>query len=693
MVRALAGRSVSLLRYQRNLHQALKYFFVGVVAHFWAWSPILCQFGKALSQTPEQLPTKILIGTGLILFFYVLFIVAQSTVVIKTMGCCYEQLFGAPRTPNGTDHKFCASPCCGVANRNWEYQILAPAWMESSWFKLLQVRCMAVLAIRDVWSFMTLSLFWFGLGIVAIVQSVYRTDVAEDRTQQPQENYAQLTFLIIAGIAFWAVCLLVDRCCVNYSKQTQQSHKADQWCVCSRTCAKLATGVCIVAAMYFAWDAMLADGNFGPHEHVWLALLTLLTTGVTVLLFMMLGDKLARTDVVRRVHTVEESVSYKRLAQLHVCAAWFHMALILLSTFLGFVKDDVDGFNGFVRNWLLVNQKAYVMSPDYRVLFEISKDPTNATKFKYRTNEYDQTVVSYCASRNGFPIAILALSMLWSIASIIQHLHSYYAMTDQIAMIKRKFLRRFQTVHCTKFTCCCNKAYLSIVLIFAFVVLWIVFYVSGNDVTVIEAIGLAALYSVITTLCVALCAQLCEPNVNYDTLFLEAKPPTEDDSSSSDECEQGAIDDRRLFRQHKALRTSQIAKWKEYIFSASAMHFVLVYFTGSHNIHEIMQTTVICAVSLYFAMLSDRALISAERGAGYVSRDLPVHTNDRTGYALSIHDQVMLEMPFMLLSFFSKGILDVALTLPALRAGSSDASEWVTEVNKCSYNSTFAMTV
>ena len=123
-------------------------------------------------------------------------------------------------------------------------------------------------------------------------------------------------------------------------------------------------------------------------------------------------------------------------------------------------------------------------------------------------------------------------------------------------------------------------------------------------------------------------------------------------------------------------------KWIEYTFSASLMHVVVSYSAGISSSHELILSVCLFGGSMLTTNMANATLSRAEKNEFFVLEsptvvDLadnecrPASTCQkyrtckiRRSSNISIQTRVDNEMPFLFLSFFAKGVLCVALTLP-----------------------------
>ena len=533
------------------------------------------------------------------------------------------------------------------------------------------LKCMLSVALIDTSSFVCTSLYIFGIGCVAISVSVFRDKIA-DTDQKAVENFAQTALLLLAWIAFW--CVLWRKQYISREYEAL-GHKSivDLCTLMSGLAFGTIMGITSVLMLYF--DVML-------NVVFWILLCTAAILATILLVVCNLRKK---CNLIENDNNQNDDSAYDKLSNWHFKAAWFHMLLILFTFGIGVVKSGINDFSDFVDDWLLVMKPSYLMIPDYYVWDSISKNDT--LKHAYRLNTYNQTEINYCAAKKTFPVSFVLASVLWSLASATQHIISYMLLQQQAQLFTiGQLLSKIATWYAPNQTSnyCFYKQVVFTLVVCTLMILCVLFALQWDMFALI-------LMSVWTIgLLLTLIAQhfIAHTSLSTKVEFEKAIAISEESSDEDQEYASTVMNDssatannyQQKFVKRRLVNITRKGKWQEYIFSASLMHFVLLYFSGIRSVHEIVSTTILFGSSMYFALISDKALIKAEcklvRNAGLSG----------TGFVLDLNTQCDMEMPFIALSFLAKGILDFALTLPALRVSTENENEMQIIPTKCVYN-------
>ena len=97
-----------------------------------------------------------------------------------------------------------------------------------------------------------------------------------------------------------------------------------------------------------------------------------------------------------------------------------------------------------------------------------------------------------------------------------------------------------------------------------------------------------------------------------------------------------------------ALEQTSRFKWSEYTFSATLMHVVVLLYSNIYSSHEVVLSAGLLAISLSSVHAVEAEMSRLPRGE------------------LDVCTRAALEKPFVHLSFWSKGVLCLALTIPLL---------------------------
>lgn len=306
----------------------------------------------------------------------------------------------------------------------------------------------------------------------------------------------------------------------------------------------------------------------------------------------------------------EEAGAVARLSKYHKRAAIFHLCLVLYVFFVGiFNTNDQD----WGSDYLAMKRSVYLMTGDWKPVTD-AKDAGNPNipmvDDKYR--------IDYCATATPFLLYVVAIAIAWSTCSIVQHYFSACRLDQDVRALPSNFTTivvvivssGLPLVHAGGFT---TRTFVATLILLA--LLPVIFWVACSGVFSIY------LPNKITP--------IDQPRIRYASM----------------------INDTRVFR------------WTEYTLSATLMHIVVLLTAGILSAHEVFLSASMLSVSMIFANLSDQAMYEAEQEVIMTDRSY-----SRKKSNITVAEMVNTEKAFIFLSFFAKGVLTLALTLPFLFA-------------------------
>lgn len=316
-----------------------------------------------------------------------------------------------------------------------------------------------------------------------------------------------------------------------------------------------------------------------------------------------------------------------QFSHYHLAALFFHLTLVALTLFLGTLNEDID----WASDYIGLKRPAYFMTADWQRVSDIQDDNvTKALLMLQASNRSDPFLgmqgattpkipIAYCATNSPLKVYFLYICMAWSICSAAQHMVSWYRL--------RHFQEKYKFRHG-------RMEYWVLLLAFTlvFVSPALTRYGASWKPFALAAVLLPG---------VALLLQVAGLGV-FD-LF---------DDADEQVCIE-ATEPTTYQKAQWAIRDVRAYKWVEYTLSATLMHVVVTYVGGVLSAHELVLSAGALATSMLFCNMTDAALYEGEQQ----------HTL-RKASIISIRQSIDTEMPFIFLSWFAKGVLCIALTVP-----------------------------
>jgi hypothetical protein len=280
-----------------------------------------------------------------------------------------------------------------------------------------------------------------------------------------------------------------------------------------------------------------------------------------------------------------------------------HRAAAWFQAFLIALTLTMGASNGdfnWFHEYILRTENLFFYAPDWQHLVA-SEKTTDIVK------------IEMCASANPSKMYPILLSLCWSSCSLIQHLYSVERLQRETRGIPSNTKKR------------------SIHSFYVYVVVLIVWLIVSRRFLLLLTVGfgVAVLLKVVKFLTVDAVWDLLGP--------LRYSPGVESNQAA-----------------HQAILTVSAYKWIEYTFSAALMHIVVCSLGAVNSVHELALCVTCLSISMLFVNISECEL-----------RNMECHAeNTRSHSRISLRERVNLELPFIFLSFFAKGILTLALILP-----------------------------
>ena len=660
------------------LQHSLLYFGLGLVVHFFSWSPILCRIFRAMFRYPEEFPVPVWVGTFGIFFLYMSFVFAHATSIVKVAG---TYVYYVTRDSNkdvqrnsstGSDTSSTAgSDSLTTMPSTEQSDTSQEAWSraKTAW-TLLNCQFVSKLNLpkKACWYICHAVCFpqWkqialltvAGVGNLLSVIILYFPDQRnkffgeEDAKQSEAEGFALMSALFLAVLINLIVLVVTEKYMNNNLVES----------MLTKFINKLIQPVLVASsgfAFYYVWGNLVSSSIVKDAKAwQWGLVVVLVLTVLDILLFLdyCYGWKFKQTSVATKTIVVDKdklkatnTKLYSQLLNGHLYAAIFHMLLTLFAMCIGLVKYSTS-FTDWYENWILVHENMFLMLPDWDIYQNIS-DFNQTEKCQLVTcDEFERVELSYCAPEHSIGVYFILLSIGWSLMSAVQHLYSVKTMADALRGHKTQLRKLWNA----------NMIVFGPLLLISNVLVYMTF--EAKLVNILAAFVFAVFVQSCISI-VVLCSQQACMTTSDECQQAIAQ------ASSSDVTRQrlialpamrstASLPKPEITKQdllYDALNACRKAKWWEYLFSASLMHITLMHNMGIIGVHEIASTVLLFGISMLMALKSEKYLIKIETKVRRTSRVL-----------LDIHEIAQLELPYIFLSFFSKGLLDVSYTLPAL---------------------------
>jgi hypothetical protein len=418
--------------------------------------------------------------------------------------------------------------------------------------------------------------------------------------QQSAEPWATTSFLFLV----WIVVILVGGRLERRERDDTGGCCGD--CNCGGGLL-VTLYVSFSAGIFFLWGRFVMSNLTGVAPLGFIVVTAVLGVGILLAMWKQGSDRLAcpprKGGVADRDDDGAESV--KMLEGMHENAKRFHIGLVAFTLAVGAANGDRDWYTEYFG----MAKPSFFFTTDWESL--------ESERALRDASGGDGTVgIGYCASDKALPLFLVAICCTWSLLSALQHELS----RRRLANLADHDGNRMMSVR-------------NINILVAAVLATPAFYLNGLTVgSLCVFVGMIAPAIVIV-------------HVVYGGVWDLFDPPDTSTDTVAD-------------RYSRALDEVSAYKWIEYSLSASLMHIVVCYIGGVVSSHELVLCVCLLSGSLLTTNMANAALSRAERSEttsrGFV----------RNKSKISIRTRVDNELPFLFLSFFAKGVLCVALTVP-----------------------------
>lgn len=631
------------------MRKSITLFMFGWVVYLCSWMPILCRIFRGVVKYPDQMPVPIWITTIGILLFYETFIMAQCTAMLTRFKFIFDAQLRRTSRPDSE------SESTLDGDRPSELYRLAhgegrPAVARMSFVDRTLLYVIASGAQAD---WVSIALFAVGstadliAAVVLTVESL-RTEFGIPTGQHKQEVWLLTAYLF----ATWSLVLLVSdalerargKTLLRLIRSYTNSGEHRKNVVMAFLFAVIYLGIGV--AMFFLWAKVIMPSveSFSYSVAIGLAI------GAAVLtLFIFIyqsSTKLASNPISASEADDEDGDDASVLAThaaWHWWASVFHACLVVFALTIGMANTDID----WQSDYLLYNRELYLMTGNWKATI----DKVDAYEDLVKTNASETTLaealsmipkyndkyrVDYCATGNGIAVYFIMVSVFWSCCSLLQHWFSYKKLdlgnSDNNKPPTLGPLDR-------------NTTYAAIVLLLGVV----------TPLTLVGFRGwlIALLPAFVLVTGIVLWVTIFGPECYYR-------------GGNSWPRNQQVM-------AHELVHQTRLYKWIEYTFSATAMHVVVLQIAGILSAHEIFLSAAMLATAMMITHQIDAELFLAEQGC-LTSEMMTLSASkiNRSASRINLQQVCDTEKPFLFLSFFAKGILTVALTVPFVFVDKSD---------------------
>ena len=636
------------------VHHMRKTFYIFSLAclvYTMSWTPILCRIFRGVVRYPDEMPVAIWVTTIGILIFYETFIIAQCSSMFSRLKFIFESNSDVGGSATSEDksqlYMFAEDKFCRMDRRITYF--------------------LATVSLSDWLSIALVSMGTFADLISAILLTI--PSIRENIGGGPDERQKQEVWLLTAYLfTTWTVVVITTTMIEKRSSksflhtiESENSHKG----VILPVLVYLGIGV----GMFFIWASLIIP-NMKSISYTASILLTILSViALFVATYMGAEQRLKYLPKKRAASTQgtddtdgnagntvdHDTEEIKWHANLHGAAFIFHLALVAMAFTLGQANSDIDWGN----DYLLYHRGVHLMTGDWKPIVDAKNQLDDLKELYTLGGSQNSTLaleisaleaaiptvsgtssyrIDYCATDSAINIYFIILSMFWSACSCLQHYISMERLLASLAPDKRpsrdKYNDQIMSQHQREI------GYCGVFIVFGILfplALW-----SWNFWILAIMLIFGGLACVVVWIKISGVPCVFSPLGNMDRKLL-------------------ALYDTRAY------------KWIEYSFSATAMHVVVLQIAGILSAHEITLSAAMLAFSLMLVQLVDAELTEAEIGCQTSNAILPEKTRQimRFPSRIGVKATCDTEKPFLFLSFFAKGILSVALTVPFVFANNA----------------------
>ena len=692
------------------VRRSVYFLLAGMLVYLLSWSPVLCRVTRGIIRYPDRMPTFVWVTTLGILLFYETFVIAQCTSMVARI----RQIMAAQR--RFTKHY--ANTLEQKTILSWFHEQASALNLTRDTFYLSLVH---VLSMPD-WESIAFLAAGATIDLVsAVLFSIpyLREDVfGLPSEQQRAEPWATMAFLLVVWIltvsltAAWeihrhknsqsaeTVTVLasdgagdsaggyekkelsqdMDCCAIIWSKisLTRLFCRCCKFHWCKGSAAQggnsdilstfegfslwkkllIAFSIYIMAGItvFFGWGFFMSLW-IEASELPWILFLAFLAVYLTLEMLQLGRWRLKRhykENQPDEEKTEEKSnfpARMDKFATYHAAAVFFHLGLIGLSLMMGALNSDLD----WVEDYVYLNRPSYFMTADWERVRQLNDDDqAKADLLAQAANSSDpflgmqgatkpKIAIGFCATDHHLGVYFIFVCIGWSACSMIQHIFSWYRLKHYNQVNPLGEPGDESTFEKIK----------------SRLVYWIPVVLTLFMLTVPAIIRYGYGWQVITLQVVLLPLVLLALQVVVYGVF-----DLFDDADTEYPPNLESIQAAKL-----AVKDVRYYKWIEYTLSATLMHCAVVYIGGVLSTHELVLSAGLLAVSMLFCNFTDACLDQAEMEdrnnetvITFQGRE-PI-TLYRFASVITLDQMINAEMPVIFLSFFAKGILTVALTVP-----------------------------
>ena len=391
-------------------------------------------------------------------------------------------------------------------------------------------------------------------------------------------------------------------------------------------------------AIFFGWGRVVMTNVHTHNEAVWgIALLCLFFLVLFVHVCFVTCDTEYQAVPQEDEAQQDENKALHSLHEAHSWAVVFHVGLIVWTLLIGI---SVSG--DYTDDYILSHLSTYFLTTDWEYV-SLTKEQTSG--------KFD---VPYCATENAMPVFYLLCCCAWSAASATQHALSCAVLSKPTSVAE------------------CSPAPLIVSIVdklpgIGWIVGWGAVF-AGLMLPVVHNYGLSTNLLVATVVIPAVAAHvwrwravvntqcyvvLCIAAVAALVWYLYVAAPKQLVATGLIAAVAAlvwylcAVAPKQLYPAEQPLSKTRRYKWTEYSFSATLMFLVVQLNSRVMSAHELVLGTGCFGLSMLLVHSVDAHL-------------------DRVEPLLGLRQQANDELAFVYLSFFAKGILCVALTVPVL---------------------------
>lgn len=620
-----------------SIRRAFVKFICGCIIYLLSWSTILCRIIRGLVKYPDEMPMPVWIATIGLLLLYETFIISECTSVSTRIRHILESKRGDVQK---------ALSAAGMPVLDPSTSVLCALWDEMHCSVHLDKVAIGMFFLASLEDPFSITVIGSSVSIDLVGAILYSVPSIREWFGIPEETRrAEPWSIIVLLLLIWTLVLVSWQALSSYADTLVTRDRETPLGVTQYVVRELVLGsysailqfamyAVLTATLVLGWGyfVMASTTLVSDAQLVWVLLAVLASTVLSTVAFVLaarrIRDPLTVADkaVANEIGGRSPQTVVEDLSRSHRNAACFHFCLILMTLFLGLGNTDLDWSTEYIG----LRRPTYLFTVDYSQMDDANSNATLKALLGNTTE--GKTQIGWCASPTDMPIFTIILSLGWSSISMLQHFISMRTLTP--GACRSWLVGNFTTVF-----------RLSVLAVTAIVVPaalrseW-TWYGTGAFTALLLSLVIPALYTFLVGM-----LELY-PDAQRSVCVL-SRTPTEAECSA-------------------AVVTVSAFKWIEYTFSATMMHVVVCVVAGIYSGHEVVLAGGLLAISLGSVHLVEAEMQHMEKLAGG-SKALASAPQPFT-----VAHRAALEGPFISLSFFAKGVLCLALTIPFLFINRSD---------------------